>query len=137
METGSYSIAPWVVDKVLGLAAPRKRGRLSFGRWVRLGDGPFKGQARRSGRINVQGVKTGVELGLEGIVHRPVPGQPRKTCKGLRTHLDRIMGLSARRSARMTVVQVRLVDYIKLCWSKRCNKCRSHALYACCQFLRH
>ena len=93
--------------------------------------------AGRSGGVDVQGMQTGCELGLERLVHGPVPRQPREAGESCRAHLDRIVRFAAGGSARVSVVQMRLIHYIKLGWVKRCNKCRSHALYARCQFLRH
>ena len=85
----------------------------------------------------MQGVQAGVELGLQHIIHGTVFRQPGEAQEGLRSDLDRIVCLAAGGRACVTVVKMRLVHYIQHGRGKCCNKCRSHALYAGCQFLRH
>lgn len=85
----------------------------------------------------MQGVQAGVELGLQHIVHGTVSGQPGEALEGSRSHLYGIVRLATGGRACVTVVKMRLVHYIQFGRGKCCNKCRSHALYAGCQFLRH
>jgi len=62
----------------------------------------------------VQGVKARCEFGLEGVVDGPVLRQPGEPAEGRGADFDCIMRLAARCCASMTVVQMRLVDYIEL-----------------------
>lgn len=85
----------------------------------------------------MEGVEAGGELAFQGIVDGPVPGQAREAGKGRRADLDRIVCLATRSSARMPLVETRLVHYIKLRGVKGGNESGTDALAAACQFLRH
>ena len=65
-----------------------------------------------SGGVDMQGVETGCEFGLEGVVDRTVFRQPGEPAEGRRAYFDCIMRLAAGCCASMTVVQMRLVLYI-------------------------
>ena len=90
-----------------------------------------------SGGIDVKGMQPSFELGLQHVVHGPMFRQARQACEGCRPDFHRIMSLAARSCACVTVVEMRLVNYIELGRRKCCNQRCSHALYAGCQFLRH
>jgi len=85
----------------------------------------------------MQGVEPGGEFSLQGVVDRPVAVQPGHGGKGGGADLYRIMCLAAGRCARVTVVEMRLVHYIKQRGVKGGNESGTHALAAACQFLRH
>lgn len=85
----------------------------------------------------MEGVQARLELDLQSVVHGPMLRQPGEAFESRRTNLYGIMRFAARRCPSMTVVQMRLIHYIKLGRGKRCDKCGSHALYAGSQFLRH
>lgn len=85
----------------------------------------------------MEGVEAAVEFALQGVVHRAVPGQPGQACERLCTDLHRIVCLAPRRCARVTVVEMGLVHYIKLGGGKSSSESSADALAAACQFLRH
>jgi hypothetical protein len=89
------------------------------------------------GRVDVQGVEPGGELGFQGLVDGPVFRQPGESGEGAGADMNSIVGLAARCCTSMTVVQMRLVHYIQHIRRKSSSKSAPNALRAGCQFLRH
>jgi len=67
-----------------------------------------------SGRVDVQGVEAGREFRFQRVIDRPMLRQPGEAGEGSRADFYRVMCLATRGCASMTVVQMRLVHYIKL-----------------------
>ena len=66
-----------------------------------------------------------------------VPGQPGEAPERLGADLHRIVCLAARRCARMAVVKMRFIHYIKFIWREGSHQSGTNAFAAACQFLRH
>ncbi len=62
----------------------------------------------------MQGVKTRSEFGLEGVVDGPMLRQPGEPAEGRCADFDGVMCFAPGGCASMPMVQMRLVDYIKL-----------------------